>query len=48
MTLLFELIKIVIGRRNCLSITPSTPLWQKVIDLASEHGVLGFCFDAVE
>lgn len=46
--LFFELIKVSIGKRDCLSHTPSANEWSNLYDLAKKQSLVGVCFVGVQ
>lgn len=46
--LFFELIQVAIGKRVCLSHTPSAAEWQTLYDMALKQSLLGICFAGVQ
>lgn len=48
MTIFFDLLKVAVGQKRCLSYTPNAEEWQKMFDMAEKQAVLGVCFKAVE
>ena len=45
--LFFELIRVAIGRQECLSRTPSAEEWQELYEQAERQALLGVCFAGV-
>lgn len=45
--LLFELIRLTIGRQTCLSKIPSSDEWQELFDLSQKHAISGVTFAGV-
>ena len=43
-----ELLQVAVGRRACLSRTPSEEEWEKVYEMAVKHAMLGVCFYAIQ
>lgn len=46
--LFFELIKVAIGERVCLSHTPSADEWKQLYDMAKKQSLVGVCFAGVQ
>ena len=44
----FELIQVAIGKRVCLSHTPSAAEWQTLYDMALKQSLVGICFAGVQ
>lgn len=47
-TLFFELIQVAIGKRICLSHTPSADEWGKLYSIAKKQSLVGICFAGVQ
>ena len=48
MNLFFELLKVAVGVRKCLSHTPSAEEWKKLYYMSEKQAVVGVCFSAVK
>ena len=46
--LFFELLRVAVGRQNCLSHTPTADEWRVLYGMAAKQAVLGVCFKGVE
>lgn len=46
--LLFELIRVALGRQECLSGLPSSDEWPILYQMAEEQAILGICFAGVQ
>ena len=42
--LLYELVQVAVGRRLCLSCTPSECEWNQLFQASKMHALLGVCF----
>ena len=48
MNLFYELIQVVLGKKDCLSEIPSETEWRKLYDIAQKQAVAGFAFIALD
>ncbi len=46
-SLLFELIRISIGKQTTFSINPSRKEWDELFDLSEKHAISGICFAGI-
>ena len=47
-SLLFELLRVAIGKQGCLSHTPTAGEWRELYLMAEKQALLGICFHGVE